>query len=581
MAARPPHGVSPTPVGVVGERLGDRYVLVRPLARGGMAEVWEATDSILGRSVAAKILYPHLAADRGFRARFKREAVSSARLNHPAIVTVYDTGIDDRPNDPNDPVRAFIIMEMVPGRTMRALMSEAALGVDDSISIIAQAADGLAFAHANGVVHRDVKPGNIMVQPDGRVKVADFGIAKALQQDGGAGGAGGVNPDHEDLTQVGAILGTAKYLSPEQVEGTEIDARSDIYSLGVVLYESVCGRPPFVGATDLATATMHVSGTTQRPRQVRPDLPRSLERVIMTAMARDPAHRYQKASDLARALRAVDVEDDAAPIVTRSPAAVTPSHGTPRTAPTSPTSRPTSRPTSPRPISAANKAGGAAEVSTTLMDERTRMAQRPIDRSVDPTPTTTRTPTRTPNRQSPQVDRRAKRVPTAAALAAVVAAGVALGGGAGWFRGRTTLQPLAFTVQSFDPPPGSGREKDELLPNLIDGTRAAWRTEEYSNGFAGVNKSGVGLVFDLGSPRTVKAVQIGSLKSGWNAAMYTSDAIGTNLTSWGDVVSRFDSVPNQTVTIRLNAKPARYVMLWIDDLGPNTNVSISEVKVFG
>jgi serine/threonine protein kinase len=560
MAGRPPNGASPTPVGIVGERLGQRYVLVRPLARGGMAEVWEATDSILGRSVAAKILYPHLAADSGFRARFKREAVSSARLNHPAIVTVYDTGIDERPNDPNDPVRAFIIMEMVPGRTMRALMSEGALGVDDSISIVAQAADGLAFAHTNGVVHRDVKPGNIMVQPDGRVKVADFGIAKALQP---SSGAGGVHQDNEDLTQIGAILGTAKYLSPEQVEGSAIDARSDIYSLGVVLYESVCGRPPFVGTTDLATATMHVSGTTQRPRQIRPDLPRSLERVIMTAMARDPAHRFQKATDLARALRAVDLEDDAAPIVTRSPEAHTPARGT------------------PRPIAGANAGSssrGAAEVSTTLMDERTRISPRSTA-NLDRTPTTrqTRSEQKAPRQKRPS---NTARMPSVVALAGVVIVGLLLGGVGGWIRGKPSIQSLPVEVQSFDPLPGSGHEKDELLPNLTDGTRAAWRTEEYSNGFEGLGKRGVGVVFDLGEDRFVQVLQVASLKQGWDAAVYTSDAIGTNLSSWGDPVSRLNSVPNTTVTIPVK-QTTRYVMLWIEDLGPNSNVSLAEVKVFG
>jgi eukaryotic-like serine/threonine-protein kinase len=559
MPSRPPQGVNPTPVGVVGERLGDRYVLVRPLARGGMAEVWEATDSILGRAVAAKILYPHLAADQGFRARFKREAVSSARLNHPAIVTVYDTGIDDRPDTPHDPVRAFIIMEMVPGRTMRALMSEGALGVDDSISIVAQAADGLAFAHQNGVVHRDVKPGNIMVQPDGRVKVADFGIAKALQT-----GANGATADQEDLTQVGAILGTAKYLSPEQVEGTEIDARSDIYSLGVVLYEAVCGRPPFVGSTDLATATMHVSGTTQRPRQVRPDLPRSLERIIMTAMARDAAHRYQKASDLARALRAVDVDDDAAPVVTRSPAAQTPPRGVG-------TGGPVRGPGTPRPISAAHAPGGAGEVATTLMDERTRMAQRttPV-RSAD------NTPTRMGSHRKP------RRGPSAAVLTVAVVGGLSIGSVGGWFGNGKTVDTLTIAqVTSFDPPPGKGHEKDELLPNLTDGTGAAWRTEDYRSGFEGVQKNGVGLIIDLGTTRPVEAIQIGSLKQGWTAAVYSADSVGTTLASWGNVLNRIETVPTGTVTMPVK-QSSRYVMLWIDELGPNnSNVSISEVKVFG
>ena len=202
---QPPSPASRNPprVGAVDDLLGGRYQLTRPLARGGMAVVWEAHDTVLDRRVAAKILYTHLASDPGFVARFRREAVSSARLNHPAIVTVFDTGVDTDPRQHGQ--RAYIIMELVPGKTLRALLTEGSIGLDEAVDIIAQAADGLSYAHTQGVVHRDVKPANIMVQPDGRVKVADFGIAKAIQD----------TNDLDDLTQVGAILGTAKYLSPE------------------------------------------------------------------------------------------------------------------------------------------------------------------------------------------------------------------------------------------------------------------------------------------------------------------------------------------------------------------------------
>jgi serine/threonine protein kinase len=549
MAGRLPNGASPTPVGVAGERLGDRYELLRPLARGGMAEVWEATDTILGRSVAAKILYPHLAADSGFRARFKREAVSAARLNHPAIVTVFDTGIDERSG--GETIRAYIIMEMVPGRTMRALMTEGVIGVDDAVSIVAQAADGLAFAHTNGFVHRDVKPGNIMVQPDGRVKVADFGIAKTLQQ-------AVSGPDQEDLTQVGSILGTAKYLSPEQVDGTAVDARSDIYSLGVVLYEAVCGRPPFVGTTDLATAMLHVNGTTQRPRQIRPELSRSLERVIMTSMARDPAHRYQRASELARALRTVDIDDDAAPIVTRSPSAETPAHGLQR-----PTSAMTQQ---------AVEFGG--ETSTVLMDERTRLSPRPTTRPETTNPT---------NRPAPAGSTRNRL--KVATLIPVIALGLIGGGVGGWMTGAGEATQLSVTkVTSFDPKGGDG-ENDDRLEYLTDNSRSAWKTETYTRGFAAVSKRGVGVIFDLGETRTIQALQVESLTRNWNAVVYTGEVIGDDLASWGDVVTRKEPTPAGTITFPVK-RSARYVMLWVDDLGvdasrPNTSVSLAEVKVFG
>jgi eukaryotic-like serine/threonine-protein kinase len=554
--------MSPTPVGVVGERLGDRYVLVRPLARGGMAEVWEATDTILGRSVAAKILYPHLAADAGFRARFKREAVSAARLNHPAIVTVFDTGIDEHVPQTathltdGSNIRAYIIMEMVPGRTLRALMTEGVITVADAVSIVAQSADALAYAHAHGFVHRDVKPGNIMVQPDGRVKVADFGIAKTLQ-----------TPDGEDLTQAGSMLGTAKYLSPEQVDGSEVDARADIYSLGVVLYEAVCGRPPFVGSTDLATAMLHVNGTTQRPRQVRPELSRGLEQVIMTAMARDITQRYQRAGDVARALRSLNDEDDAQPTVMRSPVDHTPANGV-ATAPAGRSSlgsvgvggRPSGSNGSSR-----SAASGTAPVDppTVLMDERTRVqVSRPR-----------------PDADSTALRRAPKRA--RGRLVPLALVGALIGSAGGWVSGARSVSPVivaAADLSILDP--ARDGENNRLLPNLVDGTRAAWKTSTYENGFDGLAtpKDGVGVIFDLGRSRRIASARLLSLTANWDGAVFVADAAVSDLGDWTRV-RRADSIQRGTTVIQVNAT-GRYVMLWVDDLGPNGSVSIAEVELF-
>jgi serine/threonine protein kinase len=593
MAGPPSSGVggsTPT-VGLVGDLLGGRYELLRPLARGGMAEVWEAKDNILDRSVAAKILYPHLAADSGFRARFKREAVSAARLNHPAIVTVFDTGIDDANAETGGQLRAYIIMEMVPGRTLRALMSEGSLDTDDVVAIIAQAADGLAYAHNSGFVHRDVKPANIMVQPDGRVKVADFGIAKTLQ----------AGPDNEDLTQAGAILGTAKYLSPEQVDGSAIDARSDIYSLGVVLYEGICGRPPFIGSTDLATAMLHVNGTTQRPRNVQPDISRSLERVVMRAMAREPEDRFQKASELARALRDVDSNDaeeadyeQYAPPATGS-TGTTGGTGSPRSTSTTPADDFTDdelsdlTPTPDRGIQRPASPQDPHDVDTVLMDERTkiqRAPQRPVDRpslgAIADAKTAESWQQKTDGyRPSKPTSNAPKR--SLAALAPIALIGALLGGGSGWFAGNPTVAKLQIAeVRTFDPLPGDGREKDQLLPNLTDTTSSAWTTETYGSGFTGLNNSkrGVGVIFDLGSSRPVASLQVASLSAGWNAEIYVADQVGDDLASWKKFVKRYDELPEGTVNISTKAT-GRYVMLWVADLGPNTNVSIAEVVLFG
>ena len=268
--------------------LGGRYRLRRELARGGMATVWEAEDKVLARRVAIKVLHPHLAGDDGFRTRFRREAVAAARLAHPNIVTTYDTG--------RDADFAYIVMELVEGITLaRLLQREGPLPVAKALDIAAQAADALACAHSHGVIHRDVKPANILLRQDGHVKVADFGIAKA--------GMG------NDLTRTGVVMGTAKYLSPEQVSGSPADACSDIYALGIVLYEMVCGAPPFVGDTELATAVARLTGAPESLRERRSDAPRSLEAVVLRALARDPDARFRSADELRAGLLAVDADN--------------------------------------------------------------------------------------------------------------------------------------------------------------------------------------------------------------------------------------------------------------------------------
>jgi serine/threonine-protein kinase len=250
-----------------------------------MAAVWEADDKVLARRVAIKVLHPHLAGDDGFRTRFRREAVAAARLAHPNIVTTYDTG--------RDAEVAYIVMELVDGTTLaRLLKADGPLPITKAIDVAVQVADALACAHAHGVVHRDVKPANILLRDDGHVKVADFGIAKA--------GTG------HDLTRTGVVMGTAKYLSPEQVSGNPADAGSDIYALGIVLYEMLCGTPPFVGDTDLSTAVARLTAAPSSLRDRRQDIPRSLEAVVLRSLARDPAARFRSAEELRAGLLAVD-----------------------------------------------------------------------------------------------------------------------------------------------------------------------------------------------------------------------------------------------------------------------------------
>jgi eukaryotic-like serine/threonine-protein kinase len=267
---------------LAGRRLGDRYLLQEPIASGGMATVWRATDEVLGRPVAVKILHDHLARDQDLLERFRLEAVAAARLSHPAVVRVFDTGVDEEV--------CYIVMELFEGQTFSDVIDERGpLPPTEAADLVGQALQGLGHAHSEGVIHRDVKPSNILVHPDAGVKVTDFGIAKAAF-------AGG------DLTTTGNLLGTARYLAPEQVGGGEVDARTDLYSMGIVLYEALTGRTPFQAESHLATASMRLTKEPAPPGTLRPGLPRPVETVVLTALARDPNERYQSADEMCSAL---------------------------------------------------------------------------------------------------------------------------------------------------------------------------------------------------------------------------------------------------------------------------------------
>jgi tRNA A-37 threonylcarbamoyl transferase component Bud32 len=264
--------------------LGERYRIVGHLARGGMAEVYLAHDELLDRPVAVKLLFPELADDDSFVERFRREARAAAGLNHPNIVSVYDFGEDDG--------AYFMVMEYVEGETLRDIIrSRGPLPAGEAAGVAADVAAALAAAHRHGIVHRDVKPGNVLISD--MVKVADFGIARAG------------NP-RESLTQTGAVLGTATYLAPEQAQGQPVDPRTDIYALGVMLYEMVAGGPPFRGETPVAVAYQHLSETPVAPSQHNPDVPPALDAVVLKAMEKDPARRQQSAEELREQLLAGD-----------------------------------------------------------------------------------------------------------------------------------------------------------------------------------------------------------------------------------------------------------------------------------
>ncbi|MGW5074380.1 Stk1 family PASTA domain-containing Ser/Thr kinase [Rhodococcus sp. NPDC004095] len=264
-------------------KLSSRYELGEILGFGGMSEVHLARDLRLSRDVAIKVLRADLARDPTFYLRFRREAQNAAALNHPAIVAVYDTGEAETDGGP----LPYIVMEYVDGVTLRDIVrSEGPMAPRRAMEVIADVCAALDFSHRNGIVHRDIKPANIMINRSGAVKVMDFGIARAISD------------SSSPMTQTAAVIGTAQYLSPEQARGEQVDARSDVYSLGCVLFEVLTGEPPFKGDSPVAVAYQHVREDPALPSSVNPDIPRELDSVILKAMSKNPANRYQSAAEM-------------------------------------------------------------------------------------------------------------------------------------------------------------------------------------------------------------------------------------------------------------------------------------------
>jgi serine/threonine-protein kinase len=501
--------------------LAGRYRLKRLIAQGGMAEVWEAVDDILGRPVAVKILHLHLAADDSFRERFRREAIAAARLAHPSVVATFDTGTDEG--------ITFIVMELVDAPTLRQVLNESGpMASGRVVHIGAQVADALQYAHKSGVVHRDIKPANILICPDGRVKVADFGIAKAVEDS---------EPDRpspsEALTGTGSIVGTAQYLSPEQVDGRSVDGRADVYALGVVLYEMLCGRPPFTGDTDMAVALKHITTSPLAPRQVRAGIPKAMEAVVLRAMAKKPEERYQTAAELQTALLSVDLRAGDVTNVVPAPPLPPPSgphHTPPRGIP--PTFVQSERRWIVPTVAIVAVALTLGVVG--ILFFRSDTGQNLLH---DETPQAT----------SPATPK---------------AIGV--------------LTPLAF-----DPPPGSGVEHDDELPFLLDRDPATvWRTETYNNNRFGGLKPGVGVVLRLDGTHKLKELKVTSPSKGWTAEVAVADTPAPTREAWGPAVASKKAGSDGSMTFDLDGRTGGAVLLWITDLGEGSSVvSIGELSL--
>jgi serine/threonine-protein kinase len=277
--------------GQAGTRVGGRYELGELLGRGGMAEVRKGTDVRLGRTVAVKRLRTDLATDATFQARFRREAQSAAALNHPNIVSVYDTGEEMAADGTH--VQPYIVMEFVAGRTLREVLNDGRKVLPErALEITNGILAALDYSHRAGIIHRDIKPANVMLTPAGDVKVMDFGIARAIS-DGTS-----------TVTQTQAVVGTAQYLSPEQARGETVDSRSDVYSTGCVLFELLAGRPPFVGDSPFSVAYQHVREQPQPPSAYNPDVPPELDAIVLKSLAKRVENRYQSAAEMQRDIQA-------------------------------------------------------------------------------------------------------------------------------------------------------------------------------------------------------------------------------------------------------------------------------------
>ena len=492
------------------DTLAGRYLLDSPIARGGMATVWKARDDVLARTVAVKVLHEHLARDEVFLERFRTEALAAARLSHPSILSIYDTGAEPQGGEA---MRHFIVMEFCAGGSLAdRLARQGPLEPGTVVALGAAVCDALSFAHRSGIIHRDIKPPNVLITTDEALKVADFGIAKAAFVTG-------------DVTATGSLLGTVAYLSPEQLEGREPDVRSDLYSLGVTLYELLVGRPPFESESQLATAMMHLRQEPLPPRSVKARIPRELDDLVMTALAKDPDRRFASADEMRYALEATGDPSSTALLPRVAQRRVAPVGG----------ARKGNAPSFARSLVPVLLLIGLAILGVFLLPSL-----------VDSTDTPAAEGERAS--QSPGI----QQTPAPLQISAV-----------------TDLDPV-------DP------EHPEEAPLAADGDETtAWTTSVYETSLEALGKPGVGLVFDLGRQAEVSSVEVTGC-GGCGLELRASDETSTTDESVFEVV---DQVASATDPQALDLEPRvnRYWLVFITSLpgGGEGSASISEVRFFG
>ena len=553
--------------------LAGRYLLEEPIARGGMATVWRASDERLGRKVAVKVLHARLADDPSFRERFRREAVSAASFNHPHIVTVYDTGEDDG--------RHFIVMELVDGPSLARLLGpHGRLASEETVSLLRGILAALAYAHERGVVHRDIKPANILLSSlggPGAIKVGDFGIARAI--------AGG------DLTATGAIIGTASYLAPEQAEGKSIDHRADLFAVGLVAYRCLAGCLPWTADSEMGVALARTMRPPEQLRPLCPEAPRKLVAVIEAALARDPAARYQTAAQMAAALtglrstpirlepRASATNDHPAGAVAR--AARRSGHSGERVVRESPSSGrlPARKPLPPRTPARSQPPRPRARGGSTERPASAAGARRRSPSAGRPTGRRTAPPLARGARRG-RLPRRARAVLTlgaAAVVVLVVIVAVFAGGEKEPSPKPTPTMVRLRVLSAFEIDPRDGKEKPALVPNAYDGdASSAWSTDTYRTREFGNLKDGLGLGFDLGSVVAPRRVTV-RVTPGTSFELRTSPSPSRKASDWSVVASSARDATSGTVVVDTGAVRSRYWLLWITRLPEGRRAEVFDV----
>jgi len=474
---------------VVGETIAGRYEVEELVGHGGMSSVYKARDALLERHVALKILHEQYSADDDFVERFKREARSVAQLQHPNIVTVIDRGEEDG--------RQYIVFEYIDGENLKEhVVRKGRLDVREALEIALEVARGLAFAHEQGLIHRDVKPQNILLNGDGRAKVTDFGIARTVDVDG--------------MTQTGTVLGTSNYIAPEQASGRRVDAHSDIYALGAVLYELLAGEVPFPGESFVVVAMKHMHEPAPSLLDVRGDISLRVAAAVDRALEKDPDHRFPTMDAFAAELQACLAELDR----------------------------------------------GEDGDATMIVPSRTR---------------------------APKRRRKVSRWPLVIGVLALLAiAAIVIGLLAVPGTNDNSPPPANTRVQltgltSYDPFGDNKVENSAAAPNVTDGDEATYWSTEHYNDAPSLNKPGVGVVVDAGTPVQLTRMTIVTDTPGFTAQIEATNTEGA--TPEGASASK---VVGATTSFDISSSgPKRYYVIWITRLPSNSQVAhVNEVRAF-